>query len=81
MRFLAKYHNSPSLEPRSKDYERVEKIDEDGNLYVTYVEVDYDKIRQANGSVKDWSLDALLKAGIDPGFGIHTSNTTRLEAC
>ena len=65
--------------PVQKDYDRVVNIDDEGNEYITYVEVDYPKIQQSHGSVSDWSLDALLKAGINPNFSIHTGLNTRLE--
>lgn len=65
--------------PVQEDYSRKVDYDEEGNEYITYVKVDYPKIQQSLGSVKDWSLDALLKAGIDPAFPIHTGNPTRLE--
>lgn len=65
--------------PVQPDYDRVVNYDEDGNEFITYVEVDYPKIQESHGLVGDWSLDALLKAGINPNFSIHTGNPTRLE--
>ena len=29
--------------------------------------------------VTDWSLDSLIKAGVDPSFPIHTGSPTRIE--
>lgn len=65
--------------PIVQDYDRVVNVDEDGNEVVIYLPVDANKIRESNGSVKDWSLDALLKAGINPNFPIRTGLNTRLE--
>lgn len=65
--------------PVQKDYERVVNYDEDGNEFITYVEVDYPTLQASNGVVEDWSLKALLAAGINPNFGIHTGNPTRIE--
>lgn len=64
--------------PVQKDYTRVVKYDEDGNEFVTYEEQDLASYQQSLGIVGDWSLDALLKAGIDPSFPIHTGYNTRL---
>lgn len=61
------------------DYDRKVNYDGDGNEVITYVEVDYPTFQESNGLVGDWSLDALLKAGINPNFPIHTGNPTRLE--
>lgn len=65
--------------PVQDDYNRIVNYDEDGNEFITYEKVDYAKLIASNGSVLDWSLDALLKAGINPNFSIHTGNCTRLE--
>lgn len=58
---------------------RVVDHDEDGNEYVSYVPFDSAAFQKSLGSVTDWSLDSLIKAGIDPKFNIHTSNPTSLE--
>ena len=65
--------------PVQPDYNRVVQYDEEGNEIVTYEEVDYPKVQASLGSWTDWSLNTLLKAGINPDFGIHTGNPTRLE--
>lgn len=62
-----------------EDLQRVVNYDSDGVEYVTYEPVDYKKIIDSHGSVSDWSLDTLLKAGIDPAFPIHTGLSTRLD--
>lgn len=67
--------HSPVLE----DVSRIVQYDEDGNELVSYLPIDYPKIQASFGSVLDWSLDALLKAGINPNFPIHTGLNTRLE--
>lgn len=65
--------------PVQVDYERVVNYDADGNEIITWEEVDYPAIQAANGAIQDWSLNALLAAGINPNFPIHTGNNTRLE--
>lgn len=65
--------------PVQADLKRVVSYDEDGNEFVSYVEVDYPKIQQENGTVDMWNLNALLKAGINPNFPIRTGLNTRLE--
>lgn len=65
--------------PVQPDYTRVVRFDEDGNEIVSYEKTDYPSIQASHGFVTDWSLDALLKAGINPNFGIHTGLTTRIE--
>jgi len=68
-----------SQSPVQVDYERVVNYDEDGNELISYEEIDYPKIQASLGSWSNWSLEALVKAGIDPAFPIHTGNPTRLE--
>lgn len=65
--------------PVKDDEVRKVNYDEDGNELITYVKFDYAKYQASLGHVNDWSLDALLKAGINPDFPIHTGNNTRLE--
>ena len=65
--------------PVKEDVARVVKYDEDGNEYIVYEKVDYKKLQESLGSVNMWSLESLVKAGIDPAFPIHTGNPTRLE--
>lgn len=81
MSVLSAYFDSSlnQASPVQKDFNRVVNYDENGNEYITWEEVDYPSIQAANGLVSDWSLDSLLKAGIDPGFPIHTGSPTRLE--
>lgn len=61
------------------DYERVVNIDEDGIERISFELVDYKKIQQSNGSFLLWSLESLMKAGINPDFGIKTGFNTRLD--
>ena len=61
------------------DYERVVNLDEDGNEHISFQLVDYKKLQDSLGSFNLWSLDALVKAGINPDFGIKTGFNTRLE--
>lgn len=71
--------NVNQCSPSRGDLQRVVKYDEDGNEYIVYEEVDYPTLVASRGKVSDWSLNALLSAGIDPRFGIHTGLNTRLE--
>ena len=65
--------------PVRDDFDRIVNIDDEGNEFITYEKVDYPKFQKSLGSFADWSLNALLKAGINPNFPIHTSNPTRLD--
>lgn len=62
-----------------EDLQRTVNYDSDGAEYITYEPVDYKKIIDSNGSISDWSLQSLIKAGIDPAFPVHTGLNTRLE--
>lgn len=78
---LAAYFD-PSVNQCSRvceDLIRVVKHDEKGGEYVTWEPFDSDAYQKSLGPVDNWSLDSLLKAGIDPKFGIHTGYNTRLE--
>lgn len=81
MSVLKKYFdkNVNQSSPVQKDYDRKVNYDEDGNEFLSWVEVDYQKIQDSNGSVLDWRLDKLLAAGINPNFPIATGINTRLE--
>lgn len=80
MSVLKKYFNKKSYaSPVMDDYEMVIRHDEDGNEFVSYEKVDYPALVASRGTVDVWSLNALLKAGINPDFPIHTGNPTRLE--
>lgn len=61
------------------DYDRVVNVDEDGTERISYELVDYRKIQESNGSFLNWSLDALLKAGINPDSAIKTGFNSRLD--
>lgn len=65
--------------PIQVDFDRKVNYDEDGNEFITYVEVDYPTLQQSLGSVEHWKLSALLSAGVNPNFSIHTGLNTRLE--
>lgn len=80
MSFLKK-HFSKSINqcsPAQKDYVRVVKTDGDTEV-IEWKEVDYRKLQRSLGTIGDWNLDTLLKAGVNPDFPIHTGNGTRLE--
>lgn len=76
-KYFDKFVNQSSLVV--DDFARKVNYDEDRNEFVTYEKVDYKKIQESNGTVELWSLDALLKAGINPSFPVHTGLNTRLE--
>lgn len=67
------------MSPVLTDYERKVSYDEEGNEFVSFLRTDYPSIQKRNGSVVVWSLNSLVKAGIDPAFGIRTGLNTRLE--
>lgn len=54
--------NSPVLQ----DYDLVKKYDEDGKEVIVFVPSDNEALIASNGKVTDWSLDTMLKAGINP---------------
>lgn len=67
-----------TLSPCVVDYERkVSYVD--GNEVITFEKVDNRKRVIANGTVAYWSLANLIKAGINPNTGIHTTSPTRLD--
>lgn len=62
------------------DYQRTEKVAEDGSTSVVFEKVDYPSIQASHGDARDWSLDSMFKAGVNPqSFAIHTGFNTRLE--
>lgn len=65
--------------PVQDDYNRIVNYDEDGNEFITYEKVDYPTLQASHGTVADWELNALLKAGVNPNFPIRTGNPTRIE--
>lgn len=73
--FIKRRYVSPVID----EYEQKISYDEDGREVITYSKVDFHKILVSNGYVRDWSLQNLLTAGIDPKFGIHTGKPTRLD--
>ena len=65
--------------PVVDDFERLVKYDKDGNEFITFVKVDYPAVQARNGLSAVWTLNSLLKSGVDPAFPVHTGNPTRLE--
>lgn len=65
--------------PVVDDFERLVKYDKDGNEFIVYAKVDYPAVQARNGLSAVWTLNALIKSGVDPSFPIHTGNPTRLE--
>lgn len=68
--------NSPVI----PGFDRVVSYDEEGAEIISYVETDYPALSKQYGSADNWSLDALLKAGVNPNFSIHTGNVSRIES-
>ena len=66
--------------PCHDDFVRVSKFDEGGHEVVTYQKADYSTSIASHGVASDWSLDNLLKAGINPNFSIHTTANSRIES-
>ena len=71
--------NVNQYSPVVPEKQRVVHHDEDGNEYITFEPVDLAKLQKSLGTVSDWSLDSLVKAGINPNFSISTGVGTRLE--
>ena len=65
--------------PVQVDLVRSVSYDEDGNELISFVKTDYPSIQASHGCVTDWTLDALVKAGVNPDFGIKTGFVTRLD--
>lgn len=81
MSVLTTYFNSAvnQCSPVRDDYKLVKKYDEEGNEFIVFEKIDYPAMQESFGLVTNWSLDSLLKAGIDPAFPIHTGYATRLD--
>jgi len=80
MSVLKKYFNKKSYaSPVMDDYDRVVRYDEDGNEIISYEKVDYPSLVDSRGTIGVWKLNALLAAGIDPNFNIHTGFNSRIE--
>lgn len=81
MSLLLKHFDSSRsyASPVVDDFDRCVEYDENGNELISYKKVDYPSIVRSHGVVDDWSLNNLLKAGVDPNFNIHTSYPTRAE--
>lgn len=80
MSFLSKYYNREldKCSPIQKSYDLVSDFS-DGREVKSFVETDYPKIVESHGTVEDWSLESLMKAGVNPSFSIHTSSGSRLD--
>lgn len=55
------------------------ELTSDGAEIATFPEIDLREIQNSHGLASDWSLGALVKAGVNPSFGTHTSPGTRME--
>lgn len=73
-------HQVNQCSPVQEDLIRVVDVDETGQEHVSFKSVDYPELQKSLGYVSDWSLQNLLKAGINPDFPVHTTFTTRLQA-
>lgn len=65
--------------PVGEDSVRVVKFGKDGEELVTFEPIDYKSIRDSHGTVDLWSLNSLIKAGVNPDFNIHTGFNSRIE--
>ena len=81
MSVLKTYFNQKvnQCSPIQVDYNRVVNYDEAGNELIYYEKVDYPALVKSNGVAEMWSLNNLLKAGINPNFPIKTGVNTRLD--
>lgn len=81
MSVLKTYFNEKvnQCSPIQVDYNRVVKYDEDRNELISYEKVDYPALVKSNGTAEIWSLNNLLKAGVNPNFPIRTGLNTRIE--
>lgn len=61
--------------------ERVTKFDENGKEVVSFEEQDlFSNVVLSHGKFSDWSINSLMKAGINPDFPIHTGSVSRVES-
>lgn len=67
--------NSPIM----GDLERVVKRDENGAEVIAFEEVNYPLMLKTRPTVEYYSLEAMLKAGVNPNVPIHTGLNSRLE--
>lgn len=65
--------------PVFPETELVQLVDKDGVERPTFPLVDLKKVTASFGSIYDWSVSALSKAGINPAMNIHTSGASRIE--
>ena len=65
--------------PVCDTYKRVVRVDENGTEFVTWEVEDLKKLKDSLGNIFVWNLNAMLAAGINPDFPIHTGFNTRLE--
>lgn len=65
--------------PLIDEYNAVARCDEDGKQEIVFEKADLPSIVKSHGDSEDWTLNRLLKAGINPDFPIHTSAPSRLE--
>lgn len=75
--YVNRKHDSCS--PIQEDLERVVKYDEKGNEIISYLPVDYPALVKSNGIAEMWSLNNLLKAGVNPDFPVRTGLNSRIE--
>lgn len=76
-------HFDPTVNQSSRvtiDLVRVVHTDEKGKEYVTFEPFDASSYQKELGPVENWDLQALIKAGVDPRFVIHTGGTTRMDS-
>lgn len=82
MSVLNFYFNSNVVQntPVTDDYLLVHKTGKDGEDITELEKVDYVKLQRSLGPASNWSITALMRAGIDPkSLTPHTSSPTRSE--
>lgn len=79
---LQKFFNESvsHFSPVIPEYVRQVEKDETGDEYVHFVPLDSVSVIQANGSALDYSLNTLIKSGVNPlSMNVVTSSPSRLE--
>lgn len=65
--------------PVMGDLERIVELDEKGAEKVRFEAVDYPSLVALRGNIDDYSIDAMIKAGININIPIRTGFVSRIE--
>lgn len=77
-----KTHYNPKsyVSPVIPSYDMVNLVDENGDSKISWKEVNGDDLIRSHGTCNMWSLDNLMKAGIDPSsLKVRTGYNSRIE--